>query len=36
MIGKYVITIVYSALLAGGVFVGVRQVYQGFRSPVSC
>ena len=33
MIGKYVITIVYSALLAGGVFVGVRQIYQGFRRP---
>jgi hypothetical protein len=33
MIGKYVITIVYSALLAGGVFVGARQIYQGFRKP---
>ena len=33
MIGKYVITIVYSALLAAGVFVGVRQIYQGFRRP---
>ena len=33
MIGKYVITIVYSALLAGGVFVGVRQIYQGFFRP---
>jgi hypothetical protein len=33
MIGKYVITVLYSMLLAGGVFVGVRQVYQGFRKP---
>ncbi len=33
MIAKYVITIAYSMLLAGGVFVGVRQVYQGFRRP---
>jgi hypothetical protein len=33
MIGKYVITIAYSALIAGGVFVGVRQIYQGFRKP---
>jgi hypothetical protein len=33
MIAKYVITIVYSALLAGGVFVGARQIYQGFRKP---
>ena len=33
MIGKYVITIVYSALIAGGVFVGARQIYQGFRKP---
>ena len=32
MIGKYVITIVYSAH-PGGVFVGVRQIYQGFRKP---
>lgn len=30
MIAKYVITIVYSALLAGGLFVGVWQIYQGF------
>lgn len=30
MIAKYVITIVYSALVAGGLFVGVRQIYQGF------
>jgi hypothetical protein len=30
---KYVITIIYSALLAGGVFVGARQVYQGFSRP---
>lgn len=33
MIVKYVITIAYSALLAGGVFVGIRQIYQGFRRP---
>jgi len=33
MIAKYIITIVYSALLAGGLFVGVRQIYQGFRQP---
>ena len=33
MIGKYVITIVYSALLAGGFFVGVRQIYQGWFKP---
>jgi hypothetical protein len=33
MIAKYVITIVYSALLAGGVFVGYRQIYQGYRKP---
>ena len=33
MIAKYIITIVYSALLAGGLFVGVRQIYQGFRKP---
>src|SRR5580693_5292873 len=33
MIGKYLITIVYSALLAGGLFVGVRQIYQGFFRP---
>ena len=33
MIAKYVITIVYSALLAGGFFVGARQIYQGFRKP---
>jgi hypothetical protein len=33
MIAKYVITIVYSALIAGGVFVGARQIYQGFRRP---
>ena len=33
MIGKYVITIVYSALIAGGVYVGVHQIYQGFRKP---
>jgi len=33
VIGKYVITIVYSALIAGGVYVGVHQIYQGFRKP---
>jgi hypothetical protein len=33
MIAKYVITIVYSALLAGGFFVGARQIYQGYRKP---
>jgi len=33
MIVKYIITIVYSILLAGGVFVGARQIYQGFRKP---
>lgn len=33
MIVKYLITIAYSALLAAGVFVGVRQIYQGFRRP---
>jgi len=33
MILKYIITIVYSILLAGGVFVGARQIYQGFRKP---
>jgi hypothetical protein len=33
MIFKYLITVVYSVLLAGGVFVGVRQIYQGFRKP---
>jgi hypothetical protein len=33
MIAKYVITIVYSALLAGGVFVGFRQIYQGYSKP---
>jgi hypothetical protein len=33
MIAKYVITIVYSALLTGGLFVGVRQIYQGYRKP---
>lgn len=33
MIAKYVITIVYSILLAGGVFVGFRQIYQGYRRP---
>ena len=31
MIAKYVITIAYSALLAGGVFVGVRQIYHPNR-----
>ena len=30
---KYVITIIYSALLAGGVFVGARQIYQGYSRP---
>lgn len=30
---RYVVTIVYSALLAGGLYVGVRQIYQGFRAP---
>ncbi|MBK8460399.1 MAG: hypothetical protein WAS07_10190 [Micropruina sp.] len=30
-----VITIVYVVLLAWGVFVGVRQVYQGYRAPES-
>jgi hypothetical protein len=33
MIAKYVITIAYSALLAGGLFVGARQIYQGYRKP---
>jgi hypothetical protein len=33
MIWKYIITIVYSALLAGGFFVGVRQIYQGWFKP---
>ena len=33
MIAKYVITIVYSTLLAGGFFVGARQIYQGYRKP---
>jgi hypothetical protein len=33
MILKYVATIVYSMLLAGGVFVGARQIYQVFRRP---
>jgi hypothetical protein len=33
MIAKYIITILYSALLAGGFFVGVRQIYQGYRKP---
>src|SRR5947209_3334586 len=33
MVGKYVITIIYSALLAGGAFVGIRQIFQGFRQP---
>ncbi len=33
MIAKYVITIAYSALLAGGFFVGARQIHQGFRKP---
>ncbi len=33
MILKYFVTILYSLLLAGGVFVGVRQIYQGFRKP---
>jgi hypothetical protein len=31
--GSLVITIVYSALLAWGLSVGVRQIYQGFRAP---
>jgi hypothetical protein len=30
---KYVITIAYSALLAGGFYVGTWQIYQGFRKP---
>jgi hypothetical protein len=33
MIAKYIITIAYSALLAGGFFVGARQIYQGYRAP---
>jgi hypothetical protein len=33
MVLKYAITIVYSALLAGGLFVGLRQVYQSFARP---
>ncbi len=33
MIVKYVVTVAYSVLLAGGVFVGARQIYQGFRKP---
>jgi hypothetical protein len=31
--GSIVITVVYSILLLWGMFVGVRQVYQGFRKP---
>jgi hypothetical protein len=31
--GSLIITIVYSALLAGGFFVGLRQIYQGLRAP---
>ena len=31
--GSLLITIVYSALLAWGFFVGLRQIYQGFRAP---
>lgn len=30
---KLLITIIYSALLAGGLSVGVRQIYQGYRRP---
>lgn len=33
MILEYFITIVYSILLAGGVYVGTWQIYQGFRRP---
>lgn len=29
----YVITAIYTALLAGGLFVAVRQIYQGLRKP---
>ena len=36
MIAKYVITIAYSALLAGGVFVGVRQISRATAGPMSC
>jgi hypothetical protein len=31
--GSIVITVVYSLLILGGVFVGVRQIYQGFFKP---
>ena len=33
MVLSYAVTIVYSALLAGGVYVGAWQIYQGFRRP---
>ena len=31
--GSIIITVVYSLLILGGVFVGVRQIYQGFFKP---
>lgn len=31
--GSIIVTIIYSLLLLGGIFVGVRQVYQGFFKP---
>ena len=31
--GSIIITVIYSLLILGGVFVGVRQIYQGFFKP---